>query len=93
MNKNFLKTRLKELHTILHQRGYLTTLINKGFKLVEKYHKKNYGTRKTQQWKTPSIHRNLHQKQTRTIPEITKNLEEHQSNDKIKEILDTTENH
>ena len=36
-DKNLQKTRLKELHTALNQRGYPpTTLINKGFELVEK---------------------------------------------------------
>ena len=40
MDKNLRKTRLKELHTTLNQRGYTRTLINKGFEL-EKYHKEN----------------------------------------------------
>ena len=35
-NKNLKNPRLKELHTTLHQRGYPTTLINKGLKLAEK---------------------------------------------------------
>ena len=39
-NKNLRKTHLKKLLTILHQRGYPTTLINKGFKLHEKSHKR-----------------------------------------------------
>ena len=33
------KTRLKELHTTLNQRGYPTTLISKGLELTEKYHR------------------------------------------------------
>ena len=33
---NLRKTRLKELHTTLHQRGYPATLVNKGFELTEK---------------------------------------------------------
>ena len=36
MNKNLKKTCLKELHTILNQRGYPTTLINNRFELAEK---------------------------------------------------------
>ena len=40
-NKNLRKIRFKELHTILLQRGYPTTLINKEFELAEKYRKKN----------------------------------------------------
>ena len=36
-----LKTRLKELHTTLYQRGYPTTLIHKGLELAEKYPKEN----------------------------------------------------
>ena len=35
-NKNLRKTQFKELHTTLHQRGYPTSLINKGFELAEK---------------------------------------------------------
>ena len=35
-NKNFRKTRLKELHATLNQRWDSTTLINKGFELAEK---------------------------------------------------------
>ena len=63
-NKNLRKIRLKELHTILHQRGYPTTLINKGFELAEKNTtkitmKKNITTKKpyhmSQLW---TIHRN-----------------------------------
>ena len=38
-NKNLRKTRLKELYITLHQRGYPTTLMNKGFEFAEKkYH-------------------------------------------------------
>ena len=41
-DKNLLKkTRLKELHTTLHQRGYPRTLINKRLELAEKFHKEN----------------------------------------------------
>ena len=35
-DKNLKKTRLKELHATLHQKGYLTTLINQGLELAEK---------------------------------------------------------
>ena len=42
-DKDFRKTRLKEIYITLHQRGQPTTLINKGFELTEKkYYKKNY---------------------------------------------------
>ena len=38
-NKNIQKTHLEELRVSLHQSGYLTTLIDKGFELTEKkYH-------------------------------------------------------
>ena len=35
------------------RRGYPITLINKGFELAERYHKKNYGTRKITTTKKP----------------------------------------
>ena len=40
-DKNLKKSRLKGQHTTLNQRGYPKALINKGFKLAEKYHKEN----------------------------------------------------
>ena len=56
------KTCLKELHTTLHQRGYPTTLINKGLELAEKIPLRELRNPKKKQQKTPSIHHNLQQK-------------------------------
>ena len=52
-HKILRKSRFKELYTTLYQRGYPKALIDKGFKLTEKYHKKNYETRKSIATKNP----------------------------------------
>ena len=85
------KVYLKELHTVLHQRGYPTTLINKGFKLPEKVPQKNYGTQKSTTMRNPRAYVTTYNKNNPELfTEIIKNLEGLQNNDKIKEILDTT---
>ena len=54
-DKNLKKTRLKELHTTPHEKGYQKTLINKGFELAEKILQTELKTLKeTQHRKTPS---------------------------------------
>ena len=80
-DKNLRKTRLKELHTILHQRGYPTTLINNGFVLAEKIpHKELRNPKKQKQRETPCIRRKLQQNKNYSelfreiIKKIQKNL-------------------
>ena len=59
-------TCLKELHTTLNQRGYPTTLINKGFELAEKIPQRIKEPEKGQ-WKTSSICCNLQEKWSSTV--------------------------
>jgi len=87
-DKNLQQIRLKELEKTLLQRGYPTTLINKGFELAEKI--------PLEQLRTPKKHNNEQQlayvsTYNKNNPEIFTNiLHQLENNEKIKNILDTT---
>ena len=80
------KKRLKELHTTLHQRGYPTTLINKGLELAEKIPLRELRNLKKYNNEKPLAYVvTCNENNPEIYTEIMKNLE-----DKNKEILDTT---
>ena len=89
-DKNLKKTRLKELHKTLHQRGYPTTLINKGLELAEKIPQRELRNKKNKTQETLNIITTFNKNNPEVFKEIMKNLKELENNDKIKEILDTT---
>ena len=85
-----LKKRLKDLRTTLHQRGYSTTLINKGLELekiplIELRNTKKHNNEKPLAYVTTNNKNN-----PELFTEIIKNLEKIENKDKIKKILDTT---
>ena len=90
-DKSLKKTRLKELHTNLHQRGYPRTLINKGLELAEKIHLRVLRNTKKHNNGNPRAYVATYNKNNPELfREIMKNLEEIENKDKIKEILNTT---
>ena len=89
-DKNLKKTRLKDLHTILHQREYPTTLINKGLELAEKIPQKESRNPKKRNNKKPLAYVATYNKNNpEQFTEIMKKLEEIKNKDKTKEILST----
>ena len=91
MDKNLKKTCLKELHTTLHQRGYPTTLINKGLEFAKKIPHRELRNTKKHNNEKPLAYVETYNKNNRELfIDIMKNQEELKNKDKIKEILDTT---
>ena len=91
MDKNLKKTCLEELHINLHQRGYPTTLINKGLELAEKIPQRELRNPKKHNNEKPLAYITTYNKNNPELfIEIIKNLEELENKDKIKEILDKT---
>ena len=87
-DKNLRKTHLKELKTNLNQRGYPTTVINKGFEKVQQWELRN--PKKHNKGKSLAYVATYNKNNPELFTEIIKNLEELENNDKIKEILDIT---
>ena len=87
------RTRLVDqgLHTTLHQRGYPTTLINKGLELAENTPLRQLRNPQKHNNEKPLTYVSTYSKiNPEVFTEILKNLEEIQNKDKIKEIQDTT---
>ena len=77
MDKNLKKACLKELHTTLHQRGCLSTLINKGLELAEKIPQRELGNPKKHNNEKPLAYVTTYNKNNPELfKEIIKNLEE-----------------
>ena len=82
---------LKNYTQLLQQRGYPTTLINKGLELVEKIPQRDLRNPKKHNSEKPLAYVTTYNKNNPELfTETMKNLEEHKNKDKIKEILDTT---